>query len=289
MAKPRELHTLLRQTYKDGISKEIGNEEFTQIIKNFIQEYSRMYFNSVTKNSKNTKEVTINVSDNDLSVFAGDQSVANIIFTKNLASGEMNQSTSNSKMKNLMQLMDDLGVELEINGMVINNTIDEENKSNGFSVVAEEKAPTIKQAIEYSMSKLPDDVQEAMYYDSEVMDGPSEYSINLAQRKTLVTNLESLLKVDTKSSKTLDSRIKMQSINNYIDKISIARGKAIEYETELMRENVEDNANYSVPEMLVLMNPSIIQKDNVLKNKFDENGTLLEFDVLMEKEEKILK
>ncbi len=289
MAKPRQENTLIRQLFKDVVNKKVTREEFTKIVNEYMEDISRIYFNSNTKASNKVQEVTRELKDGVVYIKVGNQEVVSLALDEKILSGEIAEKSPTKIAESLIELTDDFTESITLSSMAINNTLDEESGNSGFSIVAEEKAPTMMESYNYSMGKIPGNIESAINIDESEWDIPTEYNNNLARRKALLSNFEAFLKVDTKSSKVLDPEMKAKLVTKYLINISEVKEKSYDFEEEIKREAIEEDSSYSVKEMVVLMNPDIVKKDNVLKNKFNEDGTLIEMDVLIQNREALFE
>lgn len=280
---PRKTNTLFRKVYKDVVEKQVEEKEYAEQMQEFAVNFSKLYL----KNAGMKKSDVDVVLDGDtLKILNGEKEIININLNENILSGKNHNLSKTGKAKNIIEIAEDIGVELEVTGMMLQNTKDEELNNRGFYISSKETAPTIMQSIEYSLSKLPTDEKDMIGYDVEDLNAPSEYSINLARRKTFLNNFKSIVDMETKSE-ILDEKVKNAMIDDVLEKMEIENEKSYYEEGAILNVFAENSElNYSRPEMLILMHPEIIEKDNSLKNKFNEDGTLIEFDKLIELREK---
>lgn len=280
---PRKTNTLFRKTYKDVVEKQVDENEYSLQMQEFAKNFSRLYLkNAGMKKS----DVDVILDKDNLKILNGEKEVINIKLNENIISGKNHNLSKVGKAKDIIEIAEDIGVELEVTGMMLQNTKDEELNNRGFYISSKESAPTIMQSIEYSLSKLPTDDKDMVNYDIDDLNAPSEYSINLARRRTFLNNFKSIVDMETKAE-ILDEKVKNSMIDDVLEKMEIENEKSYYEESSILNVFAENSElNYSRPEMLILMHPEIIEKDNSLKNKFNEDGTLIEFDKLIELREK---
>lgn len=280
---PRKTNTLFRKTYKDVVEKQVDENEYSLQMQEFAKNFSRLYLkNAGMKKS----DVDVILDKDNLKILNGEKEIINIKLNENIISGKNHNLSKVGRAKDIIEIAEDIGVELEVTGMMLQNTKDEELNNRGFYISSKETAPTIMQSIEYSLSKLPTDDKDMVNYDIDDLNAPSEYSINLARRRTFLNNFKSIVDMETKAE-ILDEKVKNSMIDDVLEKMEIENEKSYYEESSILNVFAENSElNYSRPEMLILMHPEIIEKDNSLKNKFNEDGTLIEFDKLIELREK---
>lgn len=280
---PRKTNTLFRKIYKDAVENQVDENEYSIQMQEFAQNFSKLYLKNAGIKKSN---VDVILDKDNLRILNGEKEIINIKLNENIISGKNHNLSKVGKAKDIIEIAEDIGVELEVAGMMLQNTKDDELNNRGFYISSKETAPTIMQSIEYSLSKLPTDDRDMVNYDIDDLNAPSEYSINLARRRTLLNNFKSIVDMETKSE-IVDEKVKNSMIDDVLEKIDIENGKSYYEENTILNVFAENSElNYSRPEMLILMHPEIIEKDNSLKNKFNEDGTLIEFDKLIELREK---
>ena len=277
--KVRRLNTLFRKMYDETVQKQVGTEEYIGQVKEFIINYANLYIN---KTSLKGDAIDVSIEENRLKLSTNGKEFVDIGLNEEILNGNRNTNNKITKMNNIIEIAEDIGVELELKSLDLQNVKNDDIDNKGFYISAKDKAPTTKDAIDYSLRKLPqEDTQIANFWidDEELI---SEYDIDNARRNTYLNVFESAINMETKTIK-IEPGIKSKIVNDFIDKSAVLNEASYIEEQEMLELNEEElDINYSKPDILVLMHPEIIEKFNSLKDKYNSDGTLIEFDKLIE-------
>ena len=283
MPQPREPKTLFRQNYNEIVKNQVSNDEYSIKVQEFAKIFANMYIN---KTSIGKVNIETDIDAGRLIVTSDSNPVIDIPLNEEILSGNRNSSNMVAKMRNLIEIAEDIGVELEVEAMRQQNIKDEEKNSRGFEISSKKTTPSIIESMNYSFRNLDINEEDLSKFDVNSLDIPSEYSIDLARRKTDLNLFKAMIGMETKSIK-IDSTVKSEIINDFYDKVTKLNEKSYYEENEILKQSAENlELNYSKPDLLILMHPEIIEKENSLKNKYNSDGTLIEFDKLIELREK---
>ena len=283
MPQPREPKTLFRQNYNEIVKNQVSNDEYSIKVQEFAKIFANMYIN---KTSIGKVNIETDIDAGRLIVTSDSNPVIDIPLNEEILSGNRNSSNMVAKMRNLIEIAEDIGVELEVEAMRQQNIKDEEKNSRGFEISSKKTTPSIIESMNYSFRNLDINEEDLSKFDVDSLDIPSEYSIDLARRKTDLNLFKAMIGMETKSIK-IDPTVKSEIINDFYDKVTKLNEKSYYEENEILKQSAENlELNYSKPDLLILMHPEIIEKENSLKNKYNSDGTLIEFDKLIELREK---
>ena len=283
MPQPREPKTLFRQNYNEIVKNQVSNDEYSIKVQEFAKMFANMYIN---KTSIGKVNIETDIDAGRLIVTSDSNPVIDIPLNEEILSGNRNSSNMVAKMRNLIEIAEDIGVELEVEAMRQQNIKDEEKNSRGFEISSKKTTPSIIESMNYSFRNLDINEEDLSKFDVDSLDIPSEYSIDLARRKTDLNLFKAMIGMETKSIK-IDPTVKSEIINDFYDKVTKLNEKSYYEENEILKQSAENlELNYSKPDLLILMHPEIIEKENSLKNKYNSDGTLIEFDKLIELREK---
>lgn len=283
MTQPREPKTLFRKNYDEIVKEKISNDEYSIKVQDFAKMFANMYINKTSIGKVNIKT---DIDAGRLIVLSDGNAVIDIPLNEEILSGNRNSSNMVSKMKDLIEVAEDIGVELEVESMRQQNTKDEEKNSRGFEISSKKTSPSITESMNYSLRKLDLNDEFLTEFNLDSLDIPSEYSVDLARKKTDLNLFKALIGMETKSIK-INPTVKSEIINDFCDKVTKLNEKSYFEENEILKQSAQNlEFNYSKPDLLILMHPEIIEKENSLKNKYNSDGTLIEFDKLIELREK---
>ena len=283
MPQPREPKTLFRKNYDEIVKEKISNDEYSIKVQDFAKMFANMYINKTSIGKVNIKT---DIDAGRLIVLSDGNAVIDIPLNEEILSGNRNSSNMVSKMKDLIEVAEDIGVELEVESMRQQNTKDEEKNSRGFEISSKKTSPSITESMNYSLRKLDLNDEFLTEFNLDSLDIPSEYSVDLARKKTDLNLFKALIGMETKSIK-INPTVKSEIINDFCDKVTKLNEKSYFEENEILKQSAQNlEFNYSKPDLLILMHPEIIEKENSLKNKYNSDGTLIEFDKLIELREK---
>lgn len=277
--KVRRLNTLFRKMYDETVQKQVGTEEYIGQVKEFIINYANLYIN---KTSLKGDAIDVSIEDNRLKLSTNNQEFVDIGLNEDILNGNRNTNSKITKMNNIIEIAEDIGVELELKSLDLQNVKSDDVENRGFYISAKDKAPTTKDAIDYSLRRLPQEEEKLADFWIDDEDIISEYDIDNARRSTYLNIFESAINMETKTIK-IDPNVKRELVNNFIEKSAQLNEASYIEEQEMLELNEEGlEINYSKPDILVLMHPEIIEKFNSLEDKYNKDGTLIEFDKLIE-------
>ena len=135
--KVRRLNTLFRKMYDETVQKQVGTEEYIGQVKEFIINYANLYIN---KTSLKGDAIDVSIEENRLKLSTNGKEFVDIGLNEEILNGNRNTNNKITKMNNIIEIAEDIGVELELKSLDLQNVKNDDIDNKGFYISAKDKA-----------------------------------------------------------------------------------------------------------------------------------------------------